>query len=295
MLPEQLSPQFLKRLELLQLRSRRSFLGTRQGGHVSTKRGHGMEFSDYRQYELGDNPRHIDWGVYGRSDKLYVKRFQEEQEISVLVMLDNSASLFAGEASTSKWVFASNLALSIAYVTLMQQDTAVLSLSDGSTSPKLMGPRAIHTGASFLAKASPYHSPSVQEGLRRAVNRLRFPGVAILISDFLFEEGELMPVIKSILAKNFDCTFIQVLSPEDLEPPLHGESNIAVDIENKEEVQISITPEAQTQYSYLFSQHQQRVRALALANNIRFISTTSNRSLSDFIAQDISRSGLLSK
>ena len=68
-------------------------MGMRQGGHASIKRGQGIEFSDYRQYQLGDNPRYIDWGLYGRSDKLYVKRFSEEQDLSVLIILDTSASM----------------------------------------------------------------------------------------------------------------------------------------------------------------------------------------------------------
>ncbi|MCB0321542.1 MAG: DUF58 domain-containing protein, partial [Bdellovibrionales bacterium] len=65
---EVLSPESLRQLNLMQLRSKRRFLGTRQGGNLSPKRGHGIEFADYRRYELGDDPRHIDWGVYGRTD-----------------------------------------------------------------------------------------------------------------------------------------------------------------------------------------------------------------------------------
>ena len=85
---ETFTPAFLRQLELLRLRARRSYLGTRQGGHLSLKRGHGIEFSDYRKYELGDDPRHIDWSAYARSERLYIKRFREEQDLSVLLLLD---------------------------------------------------------------------------------------------------------------------------------------------------------------------------------------------------------------
>ena len=74
---------YLAQLELLRLESRNKFLGSRQGGHLSLKKGHGIEFSDYWQYEIGDNPRYIDWKAYGRTDKLYVKQFQEEQDLLV--------------------------------------------------------------------------------------------------------------------------------------------------------------------------------------------------------------------
>ena len=69
MLPASFTNEFLRQLELLRLQGRRAFLGTRQGGHLSIKRGHGIEFSDYRNYELGDHPRYIDWGVYARSER----------------------------------------------------------------------------------------------------------------------------------------------------------------------------------------------------------------------------------
>ncbi len=72
MLPESFTPQFLKQLELLKLNARRSFLGSRQGAHLSQKRGHGIEFSEYRKYELGDNPRYIDWGVYAQGIDNYI-------------------------------------------------------------------------------------------------------------------------------------------------------------------------------------------------------------------------------
>ena len=83
-----LNQAFLKQLELLKINSRRSFLGSRQGGHASIKRGHGIEFSDYRKYVPGDDPRHIDWNVYARTERVYVKRFQEEQDLSVFIFLE---------------------------------------------------------------------------------------------------------------------------------------------------------------------------------------------------------------
>ena len=104
MLPEVFTPAILRQLEMLKLSSRRAFLGQRQGAHLSLKRGQGVEFYDYRKYELGDNPRHIDWGLYGRSERIYVKRFREEQSLSVLVLLDSSPSMgVVPVQGISKW------------------------------------------------------------------------------------------------------------------------------------------------------------------------------------------------
>lgn len=294
MLTDQLTPQFLRRLELLRLRSRRSFLGSRQGGHISKKRGFGMEFSDYRRYELGDNPRHIDWGVYGRSDRLYIKQFQEEQELSILILIDTSASVFTS-TDNAKWRFVRDLALSITYVALMQQDTVVLALSDGRLSPKLSGARAIHQASSFLLQAKGHPGAELAEKFRRALAAVRFPGVCIVISDFLCDEREVSLLIKGILAKNFDASFMQVLSSEDTSPPLSGDVAVAVDSENGAELAMTLDATTLTQYQYLLQQHSQMVRNLCVSNNIRFLSTESSRPLADFIIKDLPGSGLLTQ
>ena len=81
MLPALFTPQFLARLETLRIRARRQFLGSRPGGHLSPRRGTGLEFADYRHYTPGDDPRYIDWKLYSRTDRLYIKLFQEEEEL----------------------------------------------------------------------------------------------------------------------------------------------------------------------------------------------------------------------
>ena len=98
MIPNTFTSEYLKSLELLKLKARRAFLGMREGGHTSIKRGHGIEFADYRKYELGDDLRHIDWGVYARSDRLYLKRFREERDLSLLLLVDGTNSMFVPEA-----------------------------------------------------------------------------------------------------------------------------------------------------------------------------------------------------
>ena len=87
------SPSFFKRLQQLKIHTRRTFLGSRQGGHLSLRRGHGLEFADYRLYTSGDDFRHIDWGIYGRTDRLYVKQFREEQDLNVFFLIDASQSM----------------------------------------------------------------------------------------------------------------------------------------------------------------------------------------------------------
>ncbi len=87
MIPTLFTKEYFQQLETAKIRARKKFLGARQGGHISPRKGQGLEFSDYRQYELGDNPRNIDWNVYARSDRFVIKRFQEEESRSFLFMI----------------------------------------------------------------------------------------------------------------------------------------------------------------------------------------------------------------
>src|SRR6266581_6375892 len=120
-LPEEFTPEFLARLEHLRIKTRREYAGLGKGSHLSPRRGSSLEFNDFRQYSPGDDFRYIDWGLYGRTDKLYIKLFQEEEDLLTYVFLDASASM-AFPASDRKFESAILTALSVAYVALASGD-----------------------------------------------------------------------------------------------------------------------------------------------------------------------------
>lgn len=316
MLPERFTPELFRKLELLKLRSRRSYLGTRQGGHLSLKKGHGIEFSDYRQYEPGDNPRHIDWGLYGRSDRLYVKRFQEEQNLTVLLLVDGSASMMT-PPEDGKWEYARDLALALAYVALMQQDSVTASVLGQMHSPLYSGAQGFHQivrqmteGAvgrqgdfggdakgALVREAQSYLVREAQSCLvreaQRAVARVRFPGVAVFVSDFLLPLEEIEQIISILRAKNLDVTAVQVLGEHDLQPFAINTDAIAVDSETGEEVSISLTEQSARDYKEFLDQHINSVRRLFLESRIGFCQTSTEDDFSQFVMQSLARTGLL--
>lgn len=292
MLPESFTPTYLRQLELLKLSARRTFLGLRQGGHLSLKRGHGIEFFDFRQYELGDNPRHIDWGVYGRSDRLYVKRFQEEQDLSILVIVDSSASMTAPDDG-SKWKMAQEIALSIGYVGLLQQDSVAFSLTTGGVSPLCSGGTAIHQIARFLRDARPQATSDLEREVLRATSRIRFPGVCIFISDFLFPIPQFERVFGILRAKNLDVTAIQVLAPSDVNPLAQRDAAIAVDSETGEEIELSLDDEARGEYQVLMDEHTDLMQGFLTRHRMHFVQVLSDQPLAEAMLQDIAVTGLL--
>lgn len=292
MLPETFTPALLRQLELLKIRSRRAYLGSRQGGHLSLKRGHGIEFSDYRRYELGDNPRHIDWGVYARSDRLVVKTFREEQNLSVLVLLDTSASMFT-PASDRKWSRGCEIALALAYIALMEQDSVSVAAPGVFQSPFYYGARAIHDLTSALLSAQLKPSKNFQREAQLAVNRVRFPGVAVLVSDFLMPLTEVQAIVNIMRAKNLDITAIQVLGPEDLYPLRNRDDVIAVDSETGEEMDIGLDSRQREQYTVLLEDHNKRVQEILSSAGVRYARAETSAPLGDFLIKSLATTGLL--
>jgi len=292
MLPASFTPAFLSQLELLQLHTKRAYLGTRHGGHRSLKRGHGIEFSDYRVYVPGDNPRDIDWAVFGRSDRLYVKRFQEEQALTVLIILDTSPSM-AAVVEDKKWDRAREIALALAYIALLQQDGVAIAAPGYISTPALWGGRAIHELGKAVEKIELNKPIDFLEGVRRAANSVKFPGVAVVISDFLMPPSEVRQAMNMLRARNLDIKAIQVLGPNDLEPFPETSSMRAIDSESGEELELSLDDNSRREYRFLFEEHMEQVKDIFGQARINWTSAPSNEELSQFIFERMPKAGLL--
>src|SRR5574342_1130577 len=121
MLPDPFTPAFLTQLETLRLHTRKEFLGSHPGSYSSPRRGTSLEFADYRRYSPGDDLRYLDWGIYARSDRLYVKLFREEVDLFVYLFVDASASM-GYPSPARKFERACHVALALAYVVLANHD-----------------------------------------------------------------------------------------------------------------------------------------------------------------------------
>lgn len=292
MLPASFTPDLLRQLELLKIRSRRSFLGTRQGGHVSLKRGHGIEFADYRKYEPGDNPRDIDWGVYARSERLYVKTFREEQDLKVFMLIDTSASMLVPPGDR-KWEKACEIAMALAYVALMEQDSVSVVAPGTFYSPSYCGGRAIHQLGNRLLSLKPDARKDPLSSMRAAISRVRYPGVAILISDFLMPFAFIREIFNGLRARNMDITAVQVLGPGEIEPLTGIESARAVDSETGEEIEITMDQDARNHYGLLLMDHNQRLQDFLAESRIAYCLALSRQDLGEFLLDNLARTGLL--
>lgn len=287
----QLTPDTLRQLELLKLRARRTFLGTRQGGHVSLKRGHGIEFSDFRKYELGDDPRHIDWGVYGRTERLYVKRFQEEQDLSIALILDSSASMFFPE-NDRKWERTCQLALALAYIGLMQQDRVMLMVPGQLQSGFVSGATAYSKLAAMLAKVSKPEKSDFVESAVKTLGRLSHPGLVVVLSDFLNPLDHIQRLLQGLQSRNLEINAIQVLGPNDLKPYEEVETLIAVDSETGLEVDLTLDSASRRRYEQLLLEHNFYLQKYCGNHAIRFIQCYASQTLHSNLFEQLSKTGL---
>lgn len=288
----QLTPQFLRQLELLKLRARRAFLGSRQGGHTSIRRGLGIEFSDYRKYEPGDNVRHIDWGVYARSDRLYVKRFREERNITVYVVLDVSGSMFE-PAEDRKWDRAKGLALALSYVALMQQDTVRLITPASGLSPAWHGARGFQQLAQALAEPVPVDHVTCLERLTTHARRVTTPGLALVVSDFLWSPDEAAPLFQRLREKNLEIHAVQVLGANDLDPFPGTDEIELVDSETGERQQVVLDPAARTTYRAKLEEHAIQLEETLNRRGVHLTRFLPRTTLSDFVFGELVHRGLL--
>lgn len=292
MLPRSFTPDFLRQLELMSIRARRAYLGTRQGGHTSPKRGHGIEFADYRKYELGDDPRHIDWGVFARSERLYVRRFREEQDMSAILFVDGSGSMRHPEQD-SKWMMARDVALALAYILLMQQDRVMLSVPGHLTSPFLSGGHAMHRLAALMDRIQFEQEKDFIENARQDVMRVRFPGLAVVVSDLLMPFPRLKTFFDTLRGRNLDITVIQVLGKNDRDPFPEKESMRAVDSESGEEIELMLDEGVRKEYQTRLNAHNETLKTYFKGAGIRYVVADPAGGVSDFMLAHLIDTGLL--
>ena len=271
----QLSTHSIKLLDAFTLRARRSFYGIRQGAHRSQRRGHGVEFAEYRRYEVGDNPRAIDWNLYSRSDKLYIKRYLEEENVALHIVLDGSRSMTHADLRI-KWDLAAHIALAASYISLATQDPVTISILGGPSSPRYWGGRAFGPLTRFLTEATTkvvstsFQNVDLSSAAKRLASTVRFPGILLFISDFLYPVHEIASVLAHFRARNMEIHAIQILGQDDWSLDTSTSSTTLIDSETGASHGIELGAESISLYNSLIQRHVSAVREHCLSSHISY-------------------------
>jgi len=235
-----LDPQFLARLEQLELVSRKIFMGRMKGERRSKRKGQSVEFADYRNYVIGDDLRHLDWNLFARLERLFIRLFLEEEDLHVYILIDNSLSMDFGKPT--KLHFAKQVAAALGFIGLVNLDRVVLeAFNDKLTQslPAVRGRRSVWRLMDFLQKLEPAGPSDLKKALRTFSLKCSGKGIVVLLSDFMDKRG-CEDALRYLIARQMDIYAIQILSQEEIEPELVGDLQLT-DIEDQDVADVTVS------------------------------------------------------
>lgn len=246
-----LSPEVVAGLGTLELKARTIVEGLLLGLHRSPFRGSSVEFAEYRQYMPGDDPSTVDWKVYARSDRHYVKKFEHDTNVDVQLLLDTSASMaYRSGTGMTKLQYAQCLTAALAYLLTGQRDAVGLGLYDDRLRDYV--PSAVKAGQlSRLLVALDHVTPGVASdtavALKQVTDRLRRRGLIVVCSDLLDDQARVLDGLRLLRARGMEVVVFHVLDDAELSFPFEGAGKFH-DIETGEEV---LTHGGSVRQSYL--------------------------------------------
>jgi len=303
-----LTPELLRRLEQFQLLAARRAKSSAKGERRSRARGQSVEFADYRTYVHGDDFRYLDWNLYGRLERLFLKLYEEERELPVRIFLDASESMTFGEPR--KFDFARQVAAAVGYVALSGFDrVSVIPFPNASANSEMNGGIGQESGMttrelaargalrSVRGKKSTMEffqnltaltaggAANLNESLRRGALEARQAGVAVVLSDFLdpagYETG-----LAALVGRGFQVDLVQILAPEELSPTTFGDLRL-VDSETGGMQEVTFGRYRMKAYQQTLQNFIQRMREFCQARGINFFTASSKTPLEELLLRQL--------
>ena len=290
--PPLLDADFLKKLERLSVVPRRAFSGRMKGEKRSPKRGTSIEFADYREYVSGDDLRYVDWKAYARLERVFLKLFVEEEDLSIHLLVDASQSMAFGKPYT-KFEYVRKVAAALGYVGLIRYDRVGItgfSQALGRRVPTLRGRPAVPELFDYLQNLKPGGGTNLGKALQNYVLRAPSPGICVVLSDFFdptWETG-----VRALLGRRFQVVLLQVLDPKEVEPDLLGDLRL-VDAETGASREISITPNLLARYKDALSRFCGDLSEMANRHGMDYVRTTTDAPFEDLLLKTLRGAGLL--
>lgn len=282
----------LEKLERLTIHWQKSLPGLVGGHNTSRFAGPGQEFLDHRHFHHGDDLRAVNWRVYLRLEKLFLKMFQLEPRIPVRVLFDTSDSMRTG--NPPKFDYARRLAGALCYVGLVRLDSICLQPFSNKLADAFIasgGRHRFQPAANFLTAVKPGGRTNFLEIARQFVSAYPQRGLLIVVSDFLDDDDCEKP-LQYLSDFGHEIILVHVWAPEDREPPWEGELELE-DAETGQHVELSFDSEARRMYMQAFDEYAQALRRVALRNNGRYVGVPANVPVDEAIFGPLVRAGAL--
>jgi uncharacterized protein (DUF58 family) len=279
-----LDPETISKAEALGLHARYVVEGYMAGEHKSPYRGFAIEFAQHREYSHGDDTRHLDWKVLGRTDRYYIKQYEQETNYVANILLDGSESMRYGSGKLTKLHYGKMLAACLAYLILHQRDAVAVGLFDTTMrdySPRTDSKATIHSLISRLAAFEPKEQTNIATVLHDMARQVRRKGIVIIISDFFDDEQAALDGIQHLRFGGNEVIVFHTLDPYELEFPFMG----LVEFEGLEQVPKILTRPSEIRKSYLreIEAFRQRLRTGCEKNNCHYVLVNTSQPLHELL------------
>ena len=275
-----IDPRALMRIKSLQLRARAAVEGFVKGLHKSPYHGFSVEFSEYRQYTPGDDPRYLDWKLFARSDRYHIKRFEDETNLRCTLVVDTSRSMTYGSGAYTKSDYARTLAATVATFLTRQRDAVgLITFEDGITQylPPRHRPGHLARLVALLEREPQAKTTDLARSLDQVAATVRKRGLVILISDLLAPVELLKTRLGYLRATGHDVVVLRVLDPVEIHFPFDTPARFR-DVESGRDVYVDPTA-ARTGYLTRFAAHAAEVQQSCDDLGVEFVGVSTDQAL----------------
>lgn len=279
--------EFLKQLKTLDLLAKKKVISSYVGGQRSLKQGRGIEPIDHREYFPGDDPKFVDWNVYARTEKLFIKRFEEEKSLTTHILVDASNSMNFGSGKYSKYDFASMLALGFGYLVAKENEKfSVSTYSDRlkeAMQPK-RGKKQLFTALEMLNRQKLGGLTDLDKVGDKYASLIKSRSLCVVVSDFLEPIESVKKGILHLAKKARNMIVVHVADPAEKSLDWQGDIKL-YDLETNRMKKIFFTPAMRRDYAVKFMAHVEKVRRICDSVGADFFSATSDEPIFDIFFQ----------
>jgi uncharacterized protein (DUF58 family) len=283
---------FLRKLDRLVLLTRRAMSGEMQGERRSPRRGSSVEFADFRPYTPGDDIRQIDWSLYARMERFFLKLFVAEEELTIHLLLDNSASMNWGEPN--KLDYARRVAAAFGYISLSSLDRVTVTAFGGGGGarqlPGVRGKRGALPLFRFLQQVEPGGAASLSEVCHRYIQTARATGPLLLCSDLM--DAGWQDALRTLSSRPFEITVLHTLAPQEIDPQLEGDFRL-VDSEGGQAIEVTADSDLLNRYYQQFDAWRAEVEAFCNGRGIIYQFADTSVPVEEFILSQMRRRGVM--
>ncbi len=283
---------FMATLEYLEIVAKRAFQGGARGERRSRRLGAGLEFADHRRYSPGDDFRHIDWNVYARLGKLLLRLFEEEEDLTVYLLVDGSSSMGLGDGA--RFDQARRLAAALAYMTLSNLDRVSLVALSDQVDDRLLparGKAQIFHALRFLSNIEAQGQTRLVDAIQSFVHQAPRRGLAILLSDLYSQDG-VEDAVNVLRYHRFEPVVLHLTDERELELGLRGDLQL-VDCETGEHRDITLTPRLMSRYRAAHTAWRESIATFCTQRQVPYFDAPVDVPFEDIVLKILRSGGLL--